>query len=417
MLENLRYRNCTKDDVDYIGMQVAGRDPSKPKLAQKKFRDVSIITGLNVQRDRINELGVEQFAREHGEALHTFYSHDTWKGFAENGERRTKRNVIDPICSSDAVTLEFQEKLWELSPLSTEQHAGKLQLCKGLPVIVKKNEATECCVTNGAEGTVVGWKLVSLSRKHDVLQTVFVKLMNPPFDVQLDGLPVNVVPISAQTIDILCNLPNDSRLSIARLQVPVLPNFAMTDYASQGRTRAYNVVDPENCKSHQSLYTCLSRSSTSEGTILVQKIDEKKMIGGLLGYLRQEFRELELLEEITKIQFDGGLPGDVCGVSRNEIIRSFQRWKSSAYVSMNVHKAISWSISDPLHLEETEVSSWELLNISGSKSKITANEKDADLQKQTPVVAEGSILLPKISDSTGSSKKRKHPTSVDVEHN
>jgi hypothetical protein len=33
-------------------------------------------------------------------------------------------------------------------------------------------------------------------------------------------------------------------------QVLVLPNFAMTNYASQGKTRDINVVDLNNCKDH-----------------------------------------------------------------------------------------------------------------------------------------------------------------------
>jgi len=38
-------------------------------------------------------------------------------------------------------------------------------------------------------------------------------------------------------------LKDDSKLAISRIQVEVLPNFAMTDFASQGKTHPYNPVD------------------------------------------------------------------------------------------------------------------------------------------------------------------------------
>jgi len=80
-------------------------------------------------------------------------------------------------------------------------------------------------------------------------------------------------------------LPNDNILTVSRDQVPVIPNFAMTDFASQGRTRTNNVVDLHNCRSHQSVYTCLSRSASIDGTVLVQGFDPSKVQGGLSGYL------------------------------------------------------------------------------------------------------------------------------------
>jgi len=66
----------------------------------------------------------------------------------------------------------------------------------------------------------------------------------------------------------------------------------MTDFASQGRTRINNVVDLHNCRNHQSVYTCLSRSASIDGTVLVQGFDASKVQGGLSGYLWQESENL-----------------------------------------------------------------------------------------------------------------------------
>ena len=73
----------------------------------------------------------------------------------------------------------------------------------------------------------------------------------------------------------------------------------MTDYASQSKTRLNNPMHLNNCNGHQAVYTYLSRSSTATETIIVQAFSDSLITGGCTGYLRQEFRELDLLDEIT----------------------------------------------------------------------------------------------------------------------
>jgi hypothetical protein len=98
----------------------------------------------------------------------------------------------------------------------------------------------------------------------------------------------------------------------------------MTDYASQGKTHFINVLDLSNCRDHLSCYTCLSRGSTAEGTVIIQGFSEYKIRCGASGYLQQEFRELELLDEITKLAYDNELPKHVNGNLRNALICQFQ---------------------------------------------------------------------------------------------
>lgn len=195
-----------------------------------------------------------------------------------------------------------------------------------------------------------------------ILDTLFVELKNPPKTVKFEGLPDNVVPITRHSTATVCSLPNDDQISLSREQVPVLPNFAMTDYSSQGRTRPDNPVDLNSCKTHQSYYTCLSRSASAAGTIIVQGFDPKIITSGASGYLRQEFRELELLDEITKLKYENVLPEHVCGNRRNAIIREFQKWKGTLYVPPKVHPAIQWNKSDPLEtLRAVMDSPWQIV--------------------------------------------------------
>jgi hypothetical protein len=127
----------------------------------------------------------------------------------------------------------------------------------------------------------------------------------------------------------------------------------MTDFASQGKTRPYNVSDLNNLRSHQSYYTALSRSATAEGTLILQGFDPRQIVGGCSGALRQEFRELELLDDVTRLRYSGKLPLSVDGDTRNNVITSFRNWKGEQYIPSTVHSSIRWSKRSPWM--ETEV--------------------------------------------------------------
>ena len=248
----------------------------------------------------------------------------------------------------------MQEVLWNLHPHLTEHHAGKLELCIGMPIMIKNNEATECGVTNGAEAEIVGWKSKPLTNDKDAVETLFVKLTSPPNAIQIEGLPENVIPICPFTKVIRCKMPNGRLLNISRTQVPILPNFAMTDFGSQGRTRINNIVDLQNCRNHQSVYTCLSRGATVDGTIIVQSFDSKKLTGGIPGNLRQEFRDIELLDEITKLRWERKIPSHISGITRAELIHSYRKWKGHMYMPESMHSALKWTVTNPYPLESPE---------------------------------------------------------------
>ncbi|KAF8584291.1 hypothetical protein K439DRAFT_1346443 [Ramaria rubella] len=75
-------------------------------------------------------------------------------------------------------------------------------------------------------------------------------------------------------------------------------------------------------------------------------------MGGCSGWLRQEFRELEILDEINKLRYEKKLPNYIIGDRRNTIIREYQLWKGTNYVPKHVHAALCWSTDDPFPLLE-----------------------------------------------------------------
>ena len=61
--------------------------------------------------------------------------------------------------------------------------------------MICNNDATELCITKGQEGHVVGWKSGVGSRGQPVLETLIVKLYQPAKNINIEGLPENVVPL------------------------------------------------------------------------------------------------------------------------------------------------------------------------------------------------------------------------------
>jgi hypothetical protein len=138
----------------------------------------------------------------------------------------------------------LQKKLWDALPSATNEFIpGKLSPCLGMPIMLRANDATELCMPKGQEGVVCGWHATEGPSGQHILETLFVRLINPPRNIEIAGLPFNVVPLVRTVTHITCLLPDDTLLSVLREQVICLLNFGMTDYTSQGKSRDNNPVE------------------------------------------------------------------------------------------------------------------------------------------------------------------------------
>ena len=346
-LENMRYGSCTHENLEFLYSRIAGPNANQPQLTDPQFRNVPIITAWNAQKDRINDIGVSRFAKDTNQKLTHFYSIDSVAcSSMEKKKKGTKKLKVKP--SMQIISSEMRHALWNAPPTTSQHFAGKLSLCIGMPVIIRNNVATELCITKGQEGTVAGWESIKGPEGVDVLDTLFIKLTNPAKDVSLPGLPLNVIPMVRTSLSICANLPNDTIQYIKREQVQVLPCFAMTDFSAQGKTRPYNVVELMHGKNHLSYYTALSRSATAEGTVIIQGFDSTKITKGIHGNLRQEFRELNLLDEITEMRYHGTLPSNVIHDMRSPTIRAYRLWSQRTFedIHSDWHKALQWATEE-----------------------------------------------------------------------
>ncbi|KAJ3479965.1 hypothetical protein NLI96_g8691 [Meripilus lineatus] len=211
-LGNLRYKRCTPKDIQVFRSRVLGIGVDAAEAYAPPFRYVSIITGINSHRDAINNSSSIAFANENRTPLLSFYSTDSWTSAASTDY------LSDRGLTAAEANKEYQKYLWTLTPAVTKNVPGRLVLCKGMPVMLKYNEATELCATNGAEAYVHSWdeSVGPLGRKK--LDTVFVRLKNPPRNIKLPHLPLNIVPITTASSMLNVRLRDDKKTTIVRLQ-------------------------------------------------------------------------------------------------------------------------------------------------------------------------------------------------------
>ncbi|KAF9488381.1 hypothetical protein BDN71DRAFT_1353349, partial [Pleurotus eryngii] len=407
-LENMRYRSCTLEDVQFLRGRVSANIEGRASVCDAKFRNVSIITARHVNKDAINVLGEQRFAAEHKMSLTTFCCEDTIVPIADLEEVKGKKRAAKVRLDE-----KIQRVLWEQPACSVEKKIpAKLNLCKGLPVMLRDNSATELCMTNGQEGTVFDWVSATGVYGQLVLDVLFVELKSPPKDVQFEGLPLNVVPILRTSVLTWCDLPSGKRLHVSRSQVEVTVNYAMTDFASQGKTRENNVVHLNDTTSHQGYYTALSRSATAAGTLILQGfnpsvISDKKCSGALC----QEFCDLELLDDITRLHFEGKLPASVIGDTRRTLIHAFRQHKSDSYVPQHVHSAICWNKKQPYIEPDFQDLDWSIIPTQ-HVTKFLPMQKQVNSLKH--IIPEDSLLNTSLSDAKVKCVKFSTSTSLDA---
>ncbi|KAJ3771978.1 hypothetical protein FB446DRAFT_644325 [Lentinula raphanica] len=388
-LENMRYKSCTKEDIKCLNKLVSANKPDRHYIALEPWRSAPIIIGENKQRDEINRLGAMRFASDTNQRLSLFYSEDAISS-SSSATSKSDGSVLKSMKKSKVNTMseDLQKILWEQPPSTHEFHSPPiLPLCHGMPVIIRHNFATELNITKGQRGVIYSWQSKKGLCDHDYLQVLFVLLINPPSPIQIEGLPANVVPIPCRENKGYVTLPDDTKIHITRKQVDVLLGFAMTAYASQGQSLSQNATDLNTLNDHHAFYTALSRSRTYDNTIILQGFDHKCITGGASGALRKELRDLELLDEITRLRYENKCDSSVQGTTRSVLIESFRSWKGQMFNPPRIHSAIRWSDKDPYTVDDQPDIEWKIV----APMKKHGQSKPSKSTHSLPVKSKGSL--------------------------
>jgi hypothetical protein len=75
---------------------------------------------------------------------------------------------------------------------------------------------------------------------------------------------------------------------------------------------------------------------------LIQDFSDHKITQGISGWLRQEFRELNVLDEVTHLRFEQSLLEGVFGPLRNPLIRSYYLWLEDKRDNLDWHPSIQY---------------------------------------------------------------------------
>ncbi|TFK31821.1 hypothetical protein BDQ12DRAFT_701427 [Crucibulum laeve] len=205
-VSNMCYAACTENDIKFLRSRVASRLHGHPTLSDPTYRNILVLTAWNSQKDRLNEIGCCHFAEDTRQTLTNFYSIDSI-ATEDLGRKKRKQRVKKKACNAGNMHINLQKALCNHIP-------GKLSLCKGMPVMIRNNDAMELCITKGQEGFLVDRDSITGPFDQLVLDTVYIQLDKLPKDIQIAGLPLNVIPMPRSNISVQCQLLDDSFVKI-----------------------------------------------------------------------------------------------------------------------------------------------------------------------------------------------------------
>ena len=93
-LNNMRYKDCSVEDIQFLRSHITSLHVNKASICNEHFRNISIITAKNVQKDEINRIGCLRFAEETNQELTHFFSEDSKKDADDdNIDKRKNINI------------------------------------------------------------------------------------------------------------------------------------------------------------------------------------------------------------------------------------------------------------------------------------------------------------------------------------
>ena len=270
-------------DFTTLQSRYADRVGEDDQAMSSKFRQSPVIVGKRRLRDLLNLRIMGHYARRLSADVHLYHARDKVAGQSVSGEQ--------------------SQYLWRLPSTATSDSLGRLPLFPGMVVMVQENLAFDNRVVNGTEGTVRDIVYEEIDGKRYIV-VVYVHI--PGAGSICSHAVDDVVPIFPEWTSF--TIPQKKQgepdhISISRLQVPLLPAYAYTDYKSQGRSLETAIIDPASAASLQGVYVMLSRVKTLDGLAILRPFKAEKIEQRLSQELRTELERLDNLNTETRRKF------------------------------------------------------------------------------------------------------------------
>ena len=296
LLVHLRHGRIQEQHIQILRSLVLHRSQSKEPVDFKSepWSSVPLVTPRHAVRKTWNESAARKACRETGNQLFICTAEDTIGG----------RELNLPERYAVAMRSKTQNRR------KRKDLPWRIEIAKGMKVLVTDNIETDLDVTNGARGEVVDIILhpdeppISDSDPIVHLQHLpaylLVKLSRTRAS-RLAGLDDAVIPVEVATTSMKISIQvrggKTVERTVRRRQFPITPAYAFTDYRSQGQTLPYVIVDiakpPTGGLTLFNLYVALSRSSGRNTIRLLRDFDEQ--------YFRQS-HDMDLMEEDDRLE-------------------------------------------------------------------------------------------------------------------
>lgn len=298
LLINLRRGEVTEEDLTTLRKLIIDPKKTKDNFSSKPWLDAPLVTPRHVVRRVWNDYSTRKWCRSTGKQLFICSAEDTignrpltlaekYRLALRTGSQASSKNILP----------------------------AKIEIAKGMSVLVTNNIETDLDITNGARGEIIDILLHPDEPPVGLEPIVNLKYMPSYVLIKLartrasclDGLEHAVIPVEALTSTMEIEVPgsdgNKHRRTVRRRQLPITPAYAFTDYQSQGQTITHVIVDiappPSGALSLFNVYVALSRSSGRDTIRLLRDFDYRVFKKTHDPHLLQEDERLESLDKKT----------------------------------------------------------------------------------------------------------------------
>ncbi|KAK7445783.1 hypothetical protein VKT23_014779 [Stygiomarasmius scandens] len=265
--------DIASEDVALLKTRLASR--VQPDWSSKTWATAPLVVSENAVKDAANVEAVKAFAMRTGRPLHWYYASHTHSEL-------------------DFGNAALREKLCSSKTTNSTKYMGKLPLVVGMPVIITSNFDVGNGVVNGTHGILkkIRYRMDGTHRHAtSCVVQAFHSIGSP-----MSNLTDMEIPVVEQESEVYYIHPyNGRKLAVSRMQVPILPAFAITCHKAQGRTLDSVVVDLMLCRGSESPYVMLSRAKTLDSVVVLRcRLSED---------LRVELRRIQILELQTIMRY------------------------------------------------------------------------------------------------------------------